>query len=73
MIGACASSSSTRAARCGSDDRGALGIVILGAAVAISYAVLRLSGDGESASEANEEEELLGMIAGNWDRLDKDP
>lgn len=43
------------------------------AAAVIAYAVLRMSGDGESASETNEEEELLGMIAGNWDRLDKDP
>lgn len=50
-----------------------LGIVILTGAVVIAYAVLRLSGDAESASETNEEEELLGMIAGNWDRIDKDP
>ena len=49
-----------------------LGIVILVGAVVIAYAVLRLSGDDESASETNEEEELLGMIAGNWDRLDKE-
>ena len=50
-----------------------LGIVILVGAVVIAYAVLRLSGDDESGSETNEEEELLGMIAGNWDRIDKDP
>ena len=50
-----------------------LGIVILGAVVVIAYAVLRLLGDDESASETNEEEDLLGMIAGNWERIDKDP
>ncbi len=50
-----------------------LGIVILAAAVVIAYAVLGVSGDDERASETNEEEELLGMIAGNWDRIDKDP
>ena len=50
-----------------------LGIVILVGAVVIAYAVLRLPGDDESASETNEEEELPGMIAGNWERLDKDP
>ncbi len=36
-----------------------LGIVILVGAVVIAYAVLRLSGDDENASETNEEEELL--------------
>ena len=50
-----------------------LGIVILVGVIVIAYAVLRLSGDDESASETNEEEELLGMIAGNWERIDKDP
>ena len=50
-----------------------LGIVILAAAAVIAYAVLRLSGDDQSASETNEDEELLGMIAGNWERIDKDP
>lgn len=48
-----------------------LGIVILAAAVVIAYAVLRLSGDDESASETSEDEELLGMIAGSWERIDK--
>ena len=50
-----------------------LGIVILVGVIVIACAVLRLSGDDESASETNEEEELLGMIAGNWERIDKDP
>ena len=50
-----------------------LGIVILVAAVVIAYAVLRLSGDDKNPSETNEEEELLGLIAGNWDRINKDP
>ena len=50
-----------------------LGIVILVGAVVIAYAVLRLSGDDESASESDRDEELLGMIAGNWDRIDRDP
>jgi hypothetical protein len=50
-----------------------LGTVILVAVVVIAYAALRLSGDDESASETNEEQELLGMIAGNWDRLGRDP
>ncbi len=48
-----------------------LGIVILGAVVVIAYAALRLSRVDESAPETTEEEELLGMIAGNWDRIDK--
>jgi hypothetical protein len=50
-----------------------LGTVILVAAVVIAYAVIRLSRDDQRASETSEEEELLGMIAGNWDRLDRDP
>ncbi len=49
-----------------------LGIVILAAVIVTAYAVLRLSRDDESASQTNEEEELLGMIAGNWERIDEE-